>query len=44
MKLTKKASLCVPHLKEKHQPVSHPAEVLKEIEAIVARANKELAG
>jgi trimethylamine:corrinoid methyltransferase-like protein len=32
------------NLKEKHQPVSHPAEVLKEIEAIAARASKELAG
>jgi trimethylamine:corrinoid methyltransferase-like protein len=32
------------NLKEKHQPVNHPAEVLKELDAIAARANTELAG
>jgi trimethylamine:corrinoid methyltransferase-like protein len=31
-------------LKEKHQPVNHPEEVLKEFDAIAARASKELAG
>jgi len=31
-------------LREKHQPVNHPEEVLKELDAIVARASKELAG
>ena len=30
-------------LKAKHQPVSHPQEVLKEVDAIAARASKELA-
>ena len=30
-------------LKSKHQPVSHPQEVLKEMDAIAARASKELA-
>lgn len=32
------------NLKKKHQPVNHPEEALKEFDAIVARASKELAG
>ena len=32
------------NLREKHQPINHPEEVLKELDAIVARASKELAG
>ena len=31
-------------LKARHQPISHPEEVLKEFDAIAARASKELAG
>jgi hypothetical protein len=31
-------------LKEKHRPVNHPEEVLKELDAIASRASKELAG
>jgi trimethylamine:corrinoid methyltransferase-like protein len=31
-------------LREKHRPVDHPEEVLKAIDAIVTRADKELAG
>jgi hypothetical protein len=30
-------------LREKHQPVNHPEEVLKALDDIVARASKELA-
>ena len=31
-------------LRERHQPVNHPEEILKELDIIVARANEELAG
>ena len=31
-------------LRERHQPVNHPEELLKALDAIVARASKELAG
>jgi trimethylamine:corrinoid methyltransferase-like protein len=31
-------------LKEKHQPIDHPEDVLKEVDAIASRAGKELAG